>query len=160
MDGGSGVNILPEFMYNRFQSLELDEVPFQLKMVDQRRIQPLGILRNHMLTILGLTFPVNFVVLKMDEGDSPYPILLGRPWFTQAKVKQDWGAAKIVVRKGKKKVQLNMVPNATLPKQARALYAQGINMVQEVDDGEEDAFLKANGSVVLVFDIDVVKILE
>ena len=130
MDGGSGVNILPEFMYNRFQSLELDEVPFQLKMVDQRRIQPLGILRNHMLTILGLTFPVNFVVLKMDEGDSPYPLLLGRPWFTQAKVKQDWGVAKILV--------------ATLPKQARALYAQGINMVQEVDDDEEDAFLKAD----------------
>lgn len=55
---------------------------------------------------------------------------------------------------------MNMVPNATLPIEARALYAQGINMVKEVDDDEEDAFLKVNESVVPVFDIDVVRILE
>ena len=103
---------------------------------------------------------MNFVVVKMDEGDSPYSILLGRPWFKQAKFKQDWGATKITIKKGKKKVRMDMVPNATLPREARALYAQGINMVKEVDDDEEDAFLKVNESIVPIFYIDVERILE
>lgn len=59
-------------------------------MADQRRIQPLGILRNQEIIISSLLFSTNFVVLKMDEGDSPYPLLLGRPWLKIAKVKQDW----------------------------------------------------------------------
>lgn len=87
LDGSSGVNILPEFLYTRLKLPKLEEAPFHLKMADQRRIQPLGILRNQQITVLRLTFPVNFVILKIDEGDSPYPILLGRPWFKQVKVK-------------------------------------------------------------------------
>ena len=104
LDGGSGVNILPEFMYRRWNLPKVEPVPFQLKMADQRRVQPLGILRSREITIMGLSFFVNFVVLKMEERDSPYPMLLGRPWFRQAKIKQDWGAHKVIVRKGKKKV--------------------------------------------------------
>ena len=97
MDGGSGVNILPEFMYKKLKLSVLEEAPFQLKMADQRRIQPLGILRNQEITISGLSFSANFVVLKMDEGDSPYPLLLGRPWLKTAKVKQDSGAQGITI---------------------------------------------------------------
>lgn len=87
MDGGSGVNILPEFMYKKLKLPELEEVPFQLKMENQRRIQPLGILRNQEILVSRLSFQVNFVILKMDEEDRPYPILLGGPWLKAAKVK-------------------------------------------------------------------------
>ena len=38
LDGGSGVNILPEFLYRKYNLAKLEEVPFQLKMADQRRI--------------------------------------------------------------------------------------------------------------------------
>ena len=43
-----------------------------------------------------------------------------------------------------------------IPSKAIALYVQGINMVLEIDDDEEEAFLAANHLVVPVFDIDVV----
>ena len=39
VDGGSGVNILREFMYKKMNLPVLEEVPFQLKMADQRRIK-------------------------------------------------------------------------------------------------------------------------
>ena len=160
VDGGSGVNILPEFMYKKMNLPVLEEVPFQLKMADQRRIQPLGILRNQEIIVAGLAFSVNFVVLRMDEGDSPYPLLVGRPWLRAAKVKQDWGSQKITIRKGKKKVKVNMIPSVKLPKHARALYAQGINMVEEIEDDEEDAFMQVNESVIPVFEIDVARIVD
>ena len=92
VDGGFVVNILPQFMYKKLKLSRSEEAPFQLKMVDQRRIQPLGILRNQEIIVSRFPFSANFVVVKMDEGDSPYPLLLGRPWLRIAKVEQDWGA--------------------------------------------------------------------
>ena len=53
-----------------------------------------------------------------------------------------------------------MIPTESLPKNARAMYAQGINMVEELGDDEEDEFLKANSGVVPVFEIDVANIVE
>ena len=123
------MNILPEFMYKKMNLPILEQVPFQLKTADQR-----SILRNQEIVVAGLTFSVNFVVLRMDEGDNPYSLLVGRPWLRAAKVKQDWGSQKITIRKGKKKVKVNMIPTVKLPKHARALYAQGINMVEEIGD--------------------------
>ena len=61
---------------------------------------------------------------------------------------------------GKKKMKLHMVSTEILPKIARALCAQGINMVDEIGDDKEDEFLKVNNSVVLVFEIDVEKIVD
>ena len=55
---------------------------------------------------------------------------------------------------------MHIVPTGLLPQSARALYAQGINMVEELRDDEEEEFLRINQSVVLVFDIDVERIIE
>ena len=117
-------------------------------------------MRNQEIMVAGLAFSVNFVVLRMDEGDNHYPLLVGRPWLRAAKVKQDRGSQKITIRKGKKKVKVNMIPIVKLPKHARALYAQGINMVEEIEDDEEDAFMQVNESVILVFEIDVARIVD
>jgi len=84
--------------------------------------------------------------------------LLGRPWFKQAKVKQDWGNSKLTVRKGKKKVQMNMISTMELPRKDRALYVQSINMVDHINDDEEEAFLQANKSIIPVYVIDVIDI--
>lgn len=51
-----------------------------------------------------------------------------------------------------------MLPTVALLNKVRALHAQGINMVGEVE--EEDEFLKMNESVIHVFDIDIEKILD
>ena len=120
------MNILPKFLYKKYKLAKLDEVPFQLKMVDQRRIQPLGILRKQEVCVASMIFQVNFVVIRMEENDSSYPMLLGRPWFTQARLKMDWGKCRITIRRGKKKIRLDMVPTIVLPVHARALHADPI----------------------------------
>ena len=38
LDGGSGVNILPEALYLKFADQTLHPTPFQVKMDDQRRL--------------------------------------------------------------------------------------------------------------------------
>ena len=81
------------------------------------------------------------MVIRMEENDSPYPMLLGRPWFTQAKLKMDWGKCQITIRRGKKKIRLDMVPTTLLPVHARALHAEPISVANSIEDDEEEAFL-------------------
>lgn len=42
----------------------------------------------------------------------------------------------------------------------RPLFAQSINIVEEVEDDEEEAFLQANPTIVSVFEVDVEGILQ
>ena len=54
LDGGSGVNVLSESMCARLGILRFEEVPFAVKMADQRRVQPLGIVRHFEIKIATL----------------------------------------------------------------------------------------------------------
>lgn len=158
VDGGSGVNILSDTMYREMGSPKLEPAPFQVKMADQRRLQPLGILKKQTMVVSGLPYYVNLVVLKMQRGEAAYPMLLGRPWFRTAKLKQDWGKNYIKIRHGKKKVTLTMRSKVKLKSSERPLWAQTISLATEVEDLEEEEYLKLNPTVVPVFDVDILAI--
>lgn len=65
LDGVLGVNILLKPMYIQFGSKTL---PFHVKMADQKRLQPLGILKDQEIHISSLKYKVNFVVVEMHTG--------------------------------------------------------------------------------------------
>ncbi|MCO5548998.1 hypothetical protein L7F22_002464 [Adiantum nelumboides] len=87
-----------------------------------------------------------------------YPMMLGRPWLRAAKVKQLWGADAIVIKRGKKKVKMQMDAKKVIPPRFRALHAEELNMVEEIGEDIEEEFLKSNSSVVPIFEVDVQKI--
>ena len=109
-------------------------------MVDQHKVQPLGIVRGWILEVVGLKFEVNFIVLKLKESNQQYPMILGRPWLRATKVNQDWGADKIVIRRGKKKMKLNMTSKQVLPKKLRPIQVETIDMIPKLFDDEEEEF--------------------
>ncbi|MCO5569983.1 hypothetical protein L7F22_023697 [Adiantum nelumboides] len=159
LDGGSGVNILPEATCKSLNLLSWDPAPFQVKMAYQRRVQPLGILRAVQISVGGLQFVANFVVLKMEESASSYPMMLGRPWLRAARVKQLWGSDAIVIKRGKKKVKLQMGAKKVIPPGFRPLHAEGLNMVSEIEEDVEDEFLISNSIVVPIFEVDAKKLI-
>ena len=115
LDGGSGVNILSETEFLILKKVSLEPAPFQVRMADQRRVQPIGMLRSQTRKIHGIQFLVNFVVLQMDEEAKSYSMLLGRPRFKTAKLKQDWEKQEVIMKKSKKIVKIPMVSKETLP---------------------------------------------
>ena len=62
----------------------------------------MGILKDQVIIVAGLTFRVNFVVLKMQDQEKSYTMLLGRPWFRVAEVSQDWGKGIATITKGRR----------------------------------------------------------
>ena len=117
LNGGSGVNILLESIYLKHGGQNLHPTPFQVKMVDQRRLRPLGLLKDQEIFVAELKYKVNFVVLKMHADNLAYPMLLGRPWFRKAKLKQDWGDNMVISKQGRQKLILPMNSTITVPKE-------------------------------------------
>ena len=98
LNGGSRVNILLSSIYFKLGSPKLRATPFQVKMADQRRLQPTSILKDQTITVATLLFNLNLVVLNIQFDEDTYPMLLGRPWFKIAKLKQDWGSNTILIK--------------------------------------------------------------
>ena len=61
----------------------------------------MGILKDQTNKVATLLFKVNPIVLKMQFDEDTYPMLLGRPWFKIAKLKQDWGSNTVLIKQGK-----------------------------------------------------------
>ncbi|XP_024518954.1 uncharacterized protein LOC112342038 [Selaginella moellendorffii] len=114
IDGGSGVNILPKETWRKFNLPEPVPVPFMVKMADQRRVQPRGIVTSVRTQIAGLVFHIDFVVLRMKEGMLGYPLLLGRPWLLQAAAVHNWRTGILAIGDGNNrvKVQVHFRPRA------------------------------------------------
>ncbi|OAE22840.1 hypothetical protein AXG93_2100s1000 [Marchantia polymorpha subsp. ruderalis] len=107
VDSGSGVNIMTEDTARCLGFRTFEPTTRVLRLADQTRIMPLGMLRNIMTTIGGAEFQLTYIILQplMKRG---YEILLGRPWLYDAQVRG------IAVDTEKAKVILKLQPPTNL----------------------------------------------
>jgi hypothetical protein len=62
-------------------------------------------------SISGIVYFIDYIVFQPSTPNTSYPILLGRPWLYQAKVKDDWGKGILTIRQGSSKIKLSMYPS-------------------------------------------------
>ena len=110
VDGGSSVNLMNSETMHGLDMKNLVPTSLILRMADQSRVKPMGILRSVITTIAGIQYPIDYIVFKLNNSSLSYPILLGRPWLYQAKAKNDWGRGTLTIGKGKNKTSLQMYP--------------------------------------------------
>ena len=91
-DSGSNINLMPLSMVHRLSLGELTPTTITPQKVDRSMAKPEGVLEDVLVKVGKFIFPVNFVVMKMEE-DNQVPLLLGRPFLAT-------GAALIDVQKG------------------------------------------------------------
>ena len=84
VDGGSGVNVLPEETCKKLGQPTLWPPKFQLLTADQHSIKPLGILRAQPVMIGTQSFLLDFIVIPLKRKG--YDAILGRGWLIQARV--------------------------------------------------------------------------
>jgi hypothetical protein len=81
-----------------------------LKMADQSRVLPVGMLSNLGVIIGDKPFRLSFMVME-PEIPSTYPMLLGRPWLYLAKVHTSWGKKTFTFGKPKTEISWAAVPH-------------------------------------------------
>ena len=91
-DSGASINLMPLSVARRLSLGELTPITMTLQMADKTLAHPKGILQDELIKGGKFIFPVDFVVIDIEE-DKQVPPLLGRPFL-------EIGAALIDVKKG------------------------------------------------------------
>ena len=119
-DSGSNINLMPLSVVQRLSLGELTPTTIILQMVDRSMAQPEGVLEDVLVKVGKFIFPVDFVVMKMEE-DNQVPLLLGRPFLAIE-------AALIDVEKGELRVG-NEAVHFNLDKSLTHVDAENCNAV-------------------------------
>ena len=91
-DSGASINLMPLSVAKQLCLGEFIPTTITLQMADRSMVKPKGVLEDVLVTVGKFVFPVDFIILDMEE-DSQVPLLLGRPFLAT-------GAALIDMQKG------------------------------------------------------------
>ena len=80
-DSGANINLMPLFVVKRLSLGELTPTAMTLQMANETLAQPERILEDVLIKVGKFIFPMDFVVIDIEE-DKQVPLLLGRPFLS------------------------------------------------------------------------------
>ncbi len=63
LDGGYRINIISEHLQRKLGLKKPQSTPFMVRMVDQRKVQPLGLIQNFKIDLVRCTFKILITML-------------------------------------------------------------------------------------------------
>ncbi|XP_058751853.1 uncharacterized protein LOC131624948 [Vicia villosa] len=88
IDLGSRINLIPLSLVKTLGNIELKATRMTLKLADKSTTHPHGIAEDLLVKVDKFIFPVNFVVIDMEE-DYDTPLILGRPFMKTSQMMID-----------------------------------------------------------------------
>jgi hypothetical protein len=77
LDLGSEVNVFPKKTWKCMGEPTLGYSLVQLKLANQHKVFPIGRLKGATIDLDGVCTKVDFEVIEIVDGTTPYPVLLG-----------------------------------------------------------------------------------
>ena len=114
-DSGASINLMPLFVAQRLSLGELTPIAMTLQMADMTLAHPEGILEDVLIKVGKFVFPVDFVVINMEE-DKQAPLLLGRPFLATRSALIDVKKRELTLRVGEEAVHFNLNHSLKQPK--------------------------------------------
>ena len=106
-DSGASINLMPLSVVQRLNLGELTPTTITLQMADRSMAQPEGILEDVLVKVGKFIFPVDFVIMQMEE-DTQVPLLLGRPLLATGAALIDVQKGELILRVGDEAVHFNI----------------------------------------------------
>jgi len=97
LDLGASINLMPLSMLRRIGDLEVKPTRMTLQLADRSLKYPYGVVEDVLVKVDKFIFPVDFVVMDIEE-DIEVPLILGRPFMKTSKVIIDVDDGKLKVR--------------------------------------------------------------
>ncbi|XP_058777044.1 uncharacterized protein LOC131651394 [Vicia villosa] len=99
VDLGSSINLIPLSVVKRLGNIEMKHTRITLQLADKSIISPYGVVQDMLVKVDKFLFPVDFVVVDMEE-DRDVPLILGRPFMktTRMMIDVDDGIMKVRVQ--------------------------------------------------------------
>ncbi|XP_062112795.1 uncharacterized protein LOC133823956 [Humulus lupulus] len=111
-DLGASINLMPLPVFRRLGLGEAKPTTVTLQLADRSLAHPRGIIEDVLVKVDKFIFPVDFIVLDMEE-DTNEPIILGRPFLAtgMALIDVQKGELKFRVQKGELKFRVQKEEN-------------------------------------------------
>ncbi|GJX56218.1 retrovirus-related pol polyprotein from transposon TNT 1-94 [Tanacetum coccineum] len=111
IDQGSDVNVIPISIYNRLTNKNPVGTDIRLSLASHSYIYLLGIAEDVLIDIASYVYPVDFVILDIEE-DKNKPFILGTPFLTPAKAEIRFDKGTITLTSGKNKINFFKIPES------------------------------------------------
>ena len=106
-DYGANINLIPLSVPQRLSLGELTPIAITLLMEDRTLAHPKGILEDVLIKVGKFVFPVDFMVINMEE-EKQIPLLLGRPFLVTGATLIDMKKGESTLRVGDEAVHFNL----------------------------------------------------
>ena len=106
-DSRANINLMPLSIAQKLSLRELTPTVITLQMADRTLAHPEGVLEDVLIKVGKFVFPVDFVVINMEE-DKQVPLLLGRPFLATGAALIDLKKRELTLRVGDEAVHFNL----------------------------------------------------
>ncbi|XP_050233798.1 uncharacterized protein LOC126682206 [Mercurialis annua] len=114
-DLGAGINLMPLSICRKLGMVkEMRNTTVSLQLADKSITYPSGVLEDILIKVDKFIFPIDFIILDMEE-DKEVPLLLGRPFLATSKAIIDVEGGKLTLRVGQEEVIFEMYSSLKYP---------------------------------------------
>ena len=106
-DSGANINLIPLSVAKKLSLGELTPTTVTLQMADRTMAKPEGVIEDVLVKVEKFIFPVDFIILDMEE-DSQVPLLLGRPFLATGVALIDMQKGVLTLRVGEEAANFNL----------------------------------------------------
>ncbi|XP_073146844.1 uncharacterized protein [Henckelia pumila] len=106
-DLGASINLMPFSIFRRLGLGEPKPTTVSLQLADRSITYPRGIIEDVLVKVDKFIFPMDFLLLDMEE-DLDMPLILGRPFLATGKSLIDVQMGKLILRVGEDQVTFNI----------------------------------------------------
>jgi len=128
LDLGASINLLPLSMLRRIGEVEVRPTRMNLQLADRSIKRPYGIVEDLLVKVDKFLFPVDFVMMDIEE-DVDVPIILERPFMKTAKVIIDVDKGKLKVCVENEEVSFNVFETMKHSKETKSCFR--IDVIEE-----------------------------
>jgi len=128
LDLGVSINLIPLSMLRRIREVEVMPTHMTLQLVVRSVKCPYGIVEDLLVKVDKFLFPVDFVVMDIEE-DVDVPLILGRPFMRTTKVIIDVDKGKLKVCVENEEVSFNVFEAMKHPKDTKSCFI--IDVIEE-----------------------------
>src|ERR1051325_7151044 len=138
IDLGSSINLIPLSIVKRLGEIELKSTKMTLQLADKSITRPHGVALDLLVKVDKFFFPVEFVVIKMEE-DVDAPLILGRPFMKTARMMIDIDDGLMKVRVQDEEICFNLFEAMKHPMDKKDCFKIDVieEATQEVNDEED-----------------------
>ncbi|XP_019455124.1 PREDICTED: uncharacterized protein LOC109356251 [Lupinus angustifolius] len=115
LDLGATINLMPLSILKRIGDLEIKPTMMTLQLADRSVKYPYGVAEDVLVKVDVLVFPIDFVIMDIEE-DKEVPLILGRPFMKTSRDIIDVDDGKLRVRVEDQEVNFNVFEAMQHPK--------------------------------------------